>query len=159
MTRILRRVGVFVFLLFLAAFVVDRLSLVVWRFRIERYAEKLRRAAANPDVSKQGNRPVLSASHDTGPWRVPYLEVMVAGPKPSWVTVDGNGGLNFFYLPPLTAWSRHLPFLGHPRPVIQGSDVFAYNDVYTIKIWTLESRPAGKPLARPSVVLEHGLPF
>ena len=88
----------------------------------------------------------------------PLLEARFGGPAPDHITVDGNGGLSLFYVPPLLAWSRHIP-LAYPKTAIQGSDLYPYNDVYIIQIWTLESRPGGKVLRAPSVTLDHGLPF
>jgi hypothetical protein len=45
------------------------------------------------------------------------------------------------------------------RPVQQGADLYSYNDVYILKIWTVEDHPGGNLLQRPQVKLDHGLPF
>jgi len=143
-----------------AAIVVDRLALWIWRYRVNGYFITLKRSAELLKPSRNPNQPtgILSWSGDRDDWQVPLLEVAMEGPRPSHITVDGNGGLNLFYVPPLCAWSRHVPWAYNRNP-IQGSDVYPYNDVYIIQIWTLESRPGGKELPYPSVALEHGLPF
>jgi hypothetical protein len=140
-----------------AAIAVDRVALVTWRARVERYAHELERAAESPPA-RASLANLLVTTRDGGPWRVPLLEIRVKGPKPSRVTVDGNGGLNLLYEPPSLAWSRHIG-LAQRRPVVQGSDSYSYNDVYVLKIWTVQARPGGLVLDRPTVTLEHGLPF
>jgi hypothetical protein len=142
------------------AFTLDRVALLVWRFRVERYANQLRQSAAQLRAGKRGPHlaPRMSWSGSRNAWAVPLLEVSYGGPKPTIITVDGNGGLNFTYLPPLLAWSRHVPWAYNRHP-IQGSDVYPYNDVYILQISTLEGQPGGKDLPSPTVNLEHGLPF
>ena len=144
----------------LLALAVDRAALFVWRRQIIHYHARLARSSER--LSKAHSRYVesslISWSGDRDIWQVPLLEVAFGGPSPTSVTVDGNGGLNFLYAPPLLAWSRHVPW-AFRRPIIQGSDTYAYNDVYIIRINTLESRPSGKVLPMPTVELQHGLPF
>jgi hypothetical protein len=100
----------------------------------------------------------MSWSGERNAWAVPLLEVSYGGPEPTAITVDGNGGLSLTYLPPLLAWTRHVPWAYNQHP-IQGSDTYPYNDVYILQISTLEGRPGGKELAAPVVNLEHGLSF
>jgi hypothetical protein len=142
------------------ALIVDRLALLVWRFRIERYAQQLRESAGQLRTGKSGPHiaSLMSWSGDQDSWAVPLLEVQYGGPEPSIITVDGNGGLNLMYLPPTLAWTRHVPWAYNRHPM-QGSDTYPYNDVYHLQIFTLEGRPGGKVLASPTVALEHGLPF
>ena len=143
-----------------AAIVVDRLALWIWRYRVNAYFVSLKKSAELLKQPRSRNQPtvILSWSGGRNHWQVPLLEVAMEGPRPSHITVDGNGGLNLFYVPPLLAWSRHVPWAYNRNP-IQGSDIYPYNDVYIIQVWTLESRPGGKELPYPTVTLEHGLPF
>jgi hypothetical protein len=142
------------------ALIIDRVALIVWRFRVERYAQQLRESAAQLKGGKRGAHiaPLMSWSGDQDRWAVPLLEVSYQGPEPAVITVDGNGGLNLTYLPPSLAWTRRVPWAYNRHP-IQGSDMYPYNDVYILQIFTLEGRPGGKPLSSPAVTLEHGLPF
>jgi hypothetical protein len=142
------------------AFAVDRVALIVWRFRVERYAQQLRASAQTLKRGKTGPfiSPSMSWSGERNAWAVPLLEVSYGGPEPTAITVDGNGGLSLTYLPPLLAWTRHVPWAYNQHP-IQGSDTYPYNDVYILQISTLEGRPSGKVLASPEVVLDHGFPF
>jgi len=163
--RRLRLIGLAVVVFIVVAVAADRLALFVWRARIQHYYERLSRSVERAgkvdplhyyDPSSQ---PMVIASGSKGNWQVPLLTVSFAGPKPDGLMVDGNGGLVFVYKPPIMAWSRHLPFLGRPSRAIQGSDLYAFNDIYFLSIHTLEGRPGGETLAKPSVRLEHGLPF
>lgn len=158
--RLLRIATAAVVATVIAAYVVDGATLFIWRFRVERYTDELRESAAHLRSGKAGPHAAarMAWSGDQNSWAVPLLEVENGGPRPSVITVDGNGGLNFMYLPPLLAWTRHVPWAYNRHP-IQGSDTYPYNDVYTLRISTLEGRPRGKVLPSPTVELEHGLPF
>jgi len=141
------------------AVAVDRVTLWIWRYRINAYYQSLR-ASAGRLANRHGlfdPDSLVNASHDKEPWPVPLLEVAFQGPDPQRVIVDGDGGLNFFYTPPLLAWSRHVPW-AYRHPVIQGSDIYPYNDVYMVRIATQES-PHKKVFLVPQVSLDHGLPF
>jgi len=142
----------------LAAVVVDRMALASWRWRVQRYSDKLKAVASATQKVPPSLDTLLTSTRDAGPWRVPLVEVRLEGPSPSRITVDGNGGLNLWYEPPVLAWSRHVG-LGRQRPMVQGADLYSYNDVYILKVWTVGSRPDGKVLEHPSVTLDHGLPF
>jgi hypothetical protein len=157
-----RLAKVLVVLLGLATLAVatDRLALLVWRARVVAYSRALETAVAKstlgaPAVSEQ---PLLCFSHGRGEWQVPLLEVVLRGPTPEMVTVDGNGGLNLLYVPPLLAWSRHVPWV-YQRRVIQPGDTYPYNDIYLLKVWTVEDRHGGGDLPQPKVQLDHGFPF
>jgi hypothetical protein len=152
--------AVVVIVVLAAACVLDRVTLLIWRYRIEAYHGKLQRSATQLARAHTRFVPgaVISWSGTRDVWQVPLLEVAFGGPAPTTITVDGNGGLNFLYAPPLLAWSRHVPW-AFTRPAMQGSDTFAYNDVYILRIETLQGQPGGKELASPTVELEHGLPF
>jgi hypothetical protein len=137
----------------------DRVSLAIWRWRVESFAERLTAAAKTLKQHRSADTSnLLSWSGDRSIWAVPYLELALTGPQPAVVTVDGNGGLDFTYVPPLLAWSRHVPW-AFTRPALEGADVYAYNDVYILKIATLDDRPNGHVLPSPSVTLDHGFPF
>lgn len=56
--------------------------------------------------------------------RQAVLEVWLSGPQPTIATVDGNGGLDLTFAPPLWAWSRYLPYISPGRQVTRGSDFF-----------------------------------
>ncbi len=141
------------------AIAVDRVTLAIWRFRVRSFAQRLSAGAKTLNHRRStDSSSLISWSGDRSVWAVPYLELALSGPKPTIVTVDGNGGLDFTYVPPLLAWSRHVPWAFN-RPVIQGADVFAYNDVYILKIATLDDRPNGDVLVAPEITLDHGLPF
>jgi hypothetical protein len=144
----------------LAILATDRISLLLWRARINAYYRELRASA--DQIAHAGKREVpagrISWAGTRDIWQVPLLEVSFGGPAPESVVVDGNGGLSFVYAPPICAWSRHAPWAFN-RSAQQGSDIYAYNDVYILKIETLEGRPGGRELPAPSVTLDHGFPF
>jgi hypothetical protein len=156
MKRVLIAV-VLVVILALSAVALDRIALMVWRARIQQYSEKLRAAAPTSTSGTLSLDRLLTSTADADRWLVPLLDVRLEGPKPTRITVDGNGGLNLWYEPPTLAWSRHVG-LGQQRPMMQAADLYSYNDVYILKIWTVEARPGGKALGHPSVELDHGLP-
>jgi hypothetical protein len=143
-----------------AAVATDRIALLVWRARVISYSHALETAAVEsikggPNSSRP---PLMIHSGGRGKWQVPLLEVAIRGPAPEAVTVDGNGGINLLYVPPLLAWSRHVPW-AYRRPVVQAGDLYPYNDVYLIKLSTLEDKPGGQDLQVPKVQLEHGFPY
>jgi hypothetical protein len=147
-------IGVVVFIgLAVAA---DRVSLAVWRWRLGHYCEKLRREfALGPSKSQIiGFGP--GRPGDGG--RVPLVEILLLGPRPRDIIVDGNGGLNLMYAPPWLAWSRYFPYLNPRRMVGDGSGIFPFNDVYILRIQTVEDRRNGRDLPVPCVTLQHGLP-
>jgi len=144
---------------------VDRAALMVWRFRISHFSGRLERAAradiADPTYYYHPDRALLVSTGVRKGCSVPLLTVLLKGPKPDQVIVDGDGGLVLVYTPPMLAWSRHTPFLGRPRIPRQGSDIYAFNDIYFLHIMTVAFDPKGngKALKTPIVNLEHGLPF
>jgi MFS family permease len=147
-------IGMAIFII--GAFATDRVALAVWRWRLEHYCEKLcREFALGPSKSEIiGFGP--GRPGDGG--RVPLVEIRLLGPRPWDITVDGNGGLNLLYTPPWLAWSRYLPYLNPRRMVARGSDMFPFNDVFILRIQTVEERRDGRDLPVPKVTLEHGLP-
>ena len=144
----------------LAAVATDRIALIVWRYRVNHYFAQLEHSAdlLSSAKARHAEGSLISWSGERNSWQVPLLEITACGPQPDEITVDGNGGLNLVYLPPLLAWSRHVPWAFNQHP-IQGSDIYPENDLYTIQIFTLEGRPGGKELPSPTVGIEHGLPF
>jgi hypothetical protein len=158
--RRVRRIIAIGVCLIVVALVTDRLALFVWRSRVLSFFHALQAASAKHVnwIEPVRENPLLSWSTRGNLWPVPLLEVSLRGPVPDTVTVDGNGGLNLFYTPPLLAWSRHVPWAYARRPN-SGSDEFPYNDVYMIKIRTIEGNPPGRVLALPNVILDHGLPY
>ena len=159
MRRIFLAIGCILF----ALVVIDRAALAVWRIRIDRLAQRFANSAetkaGDPTSYYHPKRPLVVSTGVRVACAVPLLTVMLDGPKPDQLVVDGKGGLSLVYTPPALAWSRHLPFVGHPRVPIQGSDIYAFNDIYFLSIWTVEPGDAGKALRTPIVKLEHGLPF
>jgi hypothetical protein len=147
-------------ILVVIAFAVDRVALLVWRLRVSAVGDALQAAAEElgKPAKDLERRPLIIWSGTRDKWQVPLLDVAIRGPVPEAVSVDGNGGLTLLYLPPLLAWTRHVPW-AYRRPVIQSPDIYPYNDIYLIRISTLESKPQGKELRLPRVQLEHGYPF
>ena len=157
--RFFKKSVVAVAIIITLAIAVDRVALVVWRFRVQSFAQRLSAAAKTLKHRRSTDSSnLISWSGDRSVWAVPYLELALTGPKPTVITVDGNGGLDFTYAPPVLAWSRHVPWAFN-RPVMQGADVYAYNDVYILKIATLDDHPNGHVLAAPEITLDHGFPF
>jgi hypothetical protein len=137
---------------------VDRVSLALWRFRVNRFADRVRAAVSAFDQTDPNRfNSIVAFSADPGPWRVPGMQLRMVGPSPAYVTVDGNGGLNLTFLPPALAWSRNS--LLHRGPRLSGAQFFPLNDVYVLRITSILGRSPGVVLPKPEVSLHHGLPF
>jgi len=136
---------------------VDRVALALWRFRVNRFADRVRAAVSAFDQTDPNRfNSIVAFSADPGPWRVSGLQLRMVGPSPAYVTVDGNGGLNLTFLPPALAWSRNR--LLHRSPQVSGT-FYPLNDVYVLRITSIVGRPPGLVLPKPEVSLHHGLPF
>jgi hypothetical protein len=147
-------IGMAIFII--GAFATDRVALAVWRWRIERYGETLRREFSAVSAKRSST---VGFNPSRGECPVSFVQIRLLGPRPRFVIVDGNGGLDMEYAPPWLAWSRYLPYLNPRRQVVQGSDEYPFNDVYILKIATKEDKRNGRDLPVPRVTLEHGLPF
>ena len=154
----LARVAIALLLIGAFAFLTDRVALAVWRFRVSRYAHGLQNQLTHFAPVATARAPTLRWSQTRGNWQVPLVELDLRGPTPDTVTVDGNGGLNLTYLPPVLAWSRWR-MLHRADEAAGGPGVYPLNDVYILRISTLEDKPGGHDLPAPEVTLTHGLPF
>jgi hypothetical protein len=152
------RIAIAVLLSGALALLTDRVALAVWRFRVSHFVHQLQNQLAHPAPVASPREPALRWSRTRGNWQVPLVELDLRGPTPDTVTVDGNGGLNLTYLPPVLAWSRWR-MLHRADAAAGGPGVYPLNDVYLLRISALEDKPGGHDLAVPEVTLTHGLPF
>jgi hypothetical protein len=162
-----RRAVVLIVLLPVAALVVDRAALAIWKWRVHRFYETLRQEAALSLSDRQalwehGNWKVLNvAAPQPGlksPYPVALTELALSRPDavaPSQIVVDGVGGLHLRYLPPRLAWSTRL---ARDSRTGRRSWVRLFEQGYTISIQWYGPTPRSPRPAHPFVELRHGLP-
>jgi hypothetical protein len=166
----LRRLAGATLLLVSLAVAIDRCSLWIWRWRINRFFTALRTEAERDHSQRradwtQNKWYALNLSNEHHPtakqslYPVAYLEVVLdrpGGVKPSDVIVDGAGGLHLRYFPPLAVWSIRLRHLwSRPdKPVW----LALYEQSYSIDIQWYGEFPSDPLTHRPYVGLVHGVP-
>jgi len=152
--------------LILGAFALDRLSMLVWKWRIDRFYGLLSQEVAlswdeRAARWRQGAWYTLNVAEpdkkSPKPFPVALTEVVFSRPggiEPSMVTVDGAGGLHLRYFPPVTAWILRLRAAASDRPFWEE----LAGQSYSIAVLWYGDRPSSPQDSRPKVVLEHGVP-
>ncbi len=131
MRRFLRRAALIMAAIAVVGVLVDRVSLTLWRHRMEYLGDQLQKEAkesripVGPLLEVRPRRPDIPEKLS--------VDLFQAGVHADFVTVDERGSLLLIFVPPALAWSTRLYPLRSMYCKIDIPPVSHY--VYTLNVW------------------------